>query len=109
MFGLSRPTDALNVELSQQVKRSGAFFHGLTASMIENGILNGDPVHLGHMFWAGMHGVIVLHLTNKLDTDVDAKALLMSMLQTLSQGAKGPAYDAAVAQFIDKSFIGANI
>lgn len=98
MFGLSRPTDAEHADLSKQVERSRGFFRHLTDSMIEDGILKGDPVRLGHIFWAGMHGVIVLHLTDKLGAGVDAKMLLLSMLQTLAQGAKGPAYDAAVAQ-----------
>lgn len=98
MFGLSRPSDSDQPELTKQVDRSRAFFRHLTDSMIEDGILKGDPVRLGHIFWAGMHGVIVLHLTGKLGPGVDAKTLLLSMLQTIALGAKGPNYDKAMGQ-----------
>lgn len=98
MFGLSRPTDTDHAELSEQVERSRSFFRRLTDLMIEDEILQGDPVTLGHIFWAGMHGVIVLHLTDKLGPGVDANSLLLSMLQTIALGAKGPKYDEAVAQ-----------
>jgi len=40
--------------------------------MIDQGYYAGDAELIGHVFWASLHGLVVLHLAGKLDGDFDA-------------------------------------
>ncbi len=42
--------------------------------MVEQGYYEGDPELIGHVFWASLHGLVVLHLADKLDGDFDQRA-----------------------------------
>lgn len=102
MFGESRSLDAEYPELAAQLERNRLFFHDLTSGLIEDGILAGDPLTLGHLFWSGMHGAIILHLTGRLDPGIDPLNLFQTMLQVLARGAKGENFDAALAAFSEE-------
>lgn len=102
MFGEARPFDVEYPELAVQMERNRVFFEGLTSSLVEEGILSGDPIKLGNLFWSAMHGVVILHLTGRLDPDIDTFDLFETMLLVLGRGAKGPNYDSAVTTFIDE-------
>jgi hypothetical protein len=38
---------------------------------VEHGYYKGDPDLIGHVVWASLHGLIVLHLAGKLDGDFE--------------------------------------
>jgi hypothetical protein len=54
--------------------------------LIEAGLLQGDADMIGHVFWATLHGVIVLRLAGKLAPGIDFDALRGAALATLSYG-----------------------
>lgn len=101
MFGEARSFDTAYPEMAKQLERNRVFFLDLTSSLVEVGILEGDPAELGNLFWAAMHGVVILHLTGRLDPEVDPLVLFRTMLQAIGRGAKGPNYDSAVGAYVD--------
>ena len=93
MFELSQPDDAAYPELAEAVARSRHFMYAPLERMVEEGYLVGDPVVLSNVFWAGIHGVIILQLSGKLEDGLDIDNVFRTMLTTLSKGARGPNFD----------------
>jgi AcrR family transcriptional regulator len=56
--------------------------------MADAGLLEGDPVLLGHVYWAGIHGLILLHMAGKLDKDLTLAALRHELARLLTRGAR---------------------
>jgi len=54
---------------------------------IAAGLLAGDPDELAHVFWAAMHGLVTLHLANKLRLGRRLDALVDPTLDVLVAGA----------------------
>ena len=98
MFELSQPDDAAYPDLAAAVERSRLFLAEPLRHMVDEGILAGDAETLAYVFWAGIHGVIVLYLAGKLGDNMSVEDVYEKMMEALSQGAKGPNFDAAVGQ-----------
>jgi AcrR family transcriptional regulator len=49
-------------ELTAQQHRGWEPLVRAVTAAVEAGVLAGDPTHLAHVFWAGVHGVVALHL-----------------------------------------------
>jgi len=92
MFELSQPAVDDYPELAEQVDRCQRYLERPTWILVEAGVLEGDPEKLSQVFWAGIHGVIVLHLTGRLDPGTDVRELYRLMTRTLGLGAQGPNY-----------------
>ena len=60
---------------------------------MDKGILAGDPLLLAKVFLVGIHGVVLVQLSGKLQEGVSIDDVFMAMLGTLSLGAKGPNFD----------------
>jgi hypothetical protein len=63
-------------ELAQAEARARATMTDHVRMMVGAGYYDGDPELIGHIFWASLHGVVVLHLAGKLDGEVGFEALL---------------------------------
>jgi len=50
--------------------------------------VDGDPELIGYAFWAANHGLIMLHLANKLPRKPDFQTLRRATMQLLIQGAR---------------------
>jgi len=105
MFELSQPDAAAYPELVDAVDRSRHFMYEPLVTLIDEGILQGEPAVLANVFWAGIHGVIVLHLAGKLGEGVTIDQVFDSMLTTMSLGAKGPNFDKAVELLSGKALL----
>lgn len=53
---------------------------------IAQGLLVGDPVIIGHVFWAGLHGLIMLQLSGQLGPEPSFEVLRAAMVQALVFG-----------------------
>jgi WHG domain-containing protein len=51
-------------------------------------VLAGDPLTLAHQYWAGLHGLVSLHLAGKLGLGRSARELLDPLLDALLDGAR---------------------
>lgn len=66
-------------ELARAEARAKATMTDHVRMMVDAGYFEGDPELIGHIFWASLHGVVVLHLANKLDGEMDLDTLLKEM------------------------------
>ena len=92
MFELSQPAESAFPELEAQVERSRQFMVEPIEILVREGILSGTPAKLSQMFWAGIHGVIVLHMTGKLPPETSVEELFSLITVTLLRGAQGPRF-----------------
>jgi AcrR family transcriptional regulator len=53
---------------------------------VAQGLLVGDPVIIGHVFWAGLHGLIMLQLSGQLGPEPGFEALRTALVQALIFG-----------------------
>ncbi len=68
MFDLSQE-DADYPELAKASARARLTLTRHIHPLVEAGILEGDPALIGHIFWAVLHGAVMLKLADKLDCD----------------------------------------
>lgn len=54
--------------------------------LVSQGILAGDPVDIGHLFWAGLHGLIMLQLAGQLAPEPGFEHLRAALTQALVFG-----------------------
>jgi hypothetical protein len=50
------------------------------------GQFDGDPGLVGHMYWAALHGPIMLAFSAKLRPEYDARRLIAALMETLHRG-----------------------
>jgi AcrR family transcriptional regulator len=66
MFDLTQPDETLYPDLVKANSRARATMTNYLRLMIDAGEFEGDPELIGHVFWASLHGAIVLKLAGKL-------------------------------------------
>jgi AcrR family transcriptional regulator len=77
-------------ELVAQQIRGWEPLHRAVAAAVEAGVLAGDPTHLAHVFWAGVHGVAALELAGTYALmNEDAAHIADAMETTLFEGNRG--------------------
>lgn len=71
IFDLTGPEGLAAPEMVEAEARGRAALTDHMRMMVDHGYYKGDPELIGHVFWAGLHGLVVLHLAGKLDGDFD--------------------------------------
>jgi AcrR family transcriptional regulator len=69
MFDLSQPDEADYPELIDASTRAKATMTTYVRELVKAGILEGDSELIGRVFWASLHGAVVLKLAGKLGGD----------------------------------------
>ncbi|MAE95823.1 MAG: TetR family transcriptional regulator [Deltaproteobacteria bacterium] len=87
MFELSQPDADEHPELREAEARAWAPIRDGIDAAVEAGVLAGDVDVLAHSFWAGVHGIVSLHLAGKLVHGVSVDELAEPMLLQLFRGA----------------------
>ncbi|HXR96178.1 MAG TPA: TetR/AcrR family transcriptional regulator [Rhizomicrobium sp.] len=72
IFDFTPPRSEAAPELAEAEARARAAMTDHVRLMIDHGYYKGDPDLIGHVFWASLHGLLVLHLADKLDGDFDS-------------------------------------
>lgn len=86
MFDIApRPGDLTYPELVRASERSRATMTAHLEDLAAAGVLPGDPDALGHLFWAALHGPIMLQLSGMLTPPHDARSLARGLMTALSQ------------------------
>lgn len=57
----------------------------VVADAVEAGVVRGDVDDVAHALWAGVHGVVTLHLAHKLAMGRTAEELLPAVVDALIQ------------------------
>ena len=86
MFDLAQPDEAAFPELAAAAARARVSMSGYVRELVEAGVLAGDPVELGYVFWAAIHGLIVLELAGRIPADPGFEALRRRTLGALMRG-----------------------
>ena len=63
LFELPQFDDGTYAEMDEQAFRAWGPITTAVADAVETGVLAGNPIELANLFFAGMHGVISLHLS----------------------------------------------
>ncbi|MGH6980250.1 MAG: TetR/AcrR family transcriptional regulator [Stellaceae bacterium] len=88
MFDLAQQDDGRFPDLERAGKRARATMTGYMEALVAGGFLAGDPEMLGQIFWATVHGLIVLHLAGKLQPKPDFATVHRTAMSLLARGAQ---------------------
>ena len=86
MFDLAQPDEAAYPELAAAAARARISMSAYVRELVEAGVLAGDPIELGYVFWAAIHGLIVLDLAGRIPADPGFEALRRRTLGALMRG-----------------------
>ena len=90
MFGMSQPDGEPSLLLEAEVERNRVAVRNAAREAVAAGRLHGDPGTLARLYWAGLHGLVELHLDDKFSPDHDLDSLTSAMIDTLIAGMKSP-------------------
>lgn len=88
MFDLSQPEDGRFPELDRAGQRARRTMTGYMEALVAGGFLAGDPEMLGQIFWATVHGLVVLELAGKLKPKPDFATVHRTAMSLLARGAQ---------------------
>jgi AcrR family transcriptional regulator len=86
MFDTTQPDEASYPELARATMRARHTMTGYVRGLVDAGLLEGDPALIGHVFWASLHGAVVLQLAGKLDAECDFETIIHEAYRALSAG-----------------------
>lgn len=89
MFDITQEGEAGHPDLVRAGERSRRTMTLHLKDEIAAGRLSGDPDFIGHMYWAALHGALMLHFSAKLSPGVDVRTLIVALLTTLDRGVFG--------------------
>jgi AcrR family transcriptional regulator len=86
MFDISQPDEADYPEFMAAAERSRRTMTRHLEGLAEAGQFEGDPGLVGHMYWAALHGPIMLAFSSKLQPQYNARRLIAALMETLHRG-----------------------
>ncbi len=86
MFDITQPNEAEFPELVRAGERSRRMMTLHLDDEIAAGRVVGDTRLIAHMYWAALHGPLMLQFSHKLPGDIDARMLIGALLATLNKG-----------------------
>ncbi len=86
MFDLAQPDEAAYPDLAAASARARISMSGYVRELVEAGVLAGDPETLGYVFWATIHGLVVLDLAGRIPAKPGFNALRRTALGALMRG-----------------------
>ncbi|MGA0599463.1 TetR/AcrR family transcriptional regulator [Caulobacter sp. KR2-114] len=86
MFDLTQPDEGRYPDLAEAAAAARIGMSRYVREMVEAGVLEGDPELLGYVFWATIHGLIVLRLAGRLPKEPGFEVLRRTALGALMKG-----------------------
>ncbi|AEE23261.1 MAG: TetR/AcrR family transcriptional regulator [Paraglaciecola chathamensis] len=83
MYSVSQPDLSKYTALESEIARSSMPMRHVVRAAVNAGILKGDPVDICYVVWAGLHGLISLHLSHMLGEQRDVTQLATVMIDSL--------------------------
>ena len=90
MFELREPDRAANARYRVKEIRSWQVLLQAVELAVQAGVLAGDPALVAHQLWAGLHGLVSLHLAGKLGLGRSAREILEPLMETMLDGSRNP-------------------
>jgi AcrR family transcriptional regulator len=91
MFDVAQPHPDRYPELVRASTRARRTMSASLEALVKAGVFHGDPELLGFAFWAGMHGLVMLHLAGKLPAERDFETIRGELMRLLVTGARAAA------------------
>lgn len=85
MFDVNQPTADAYPDFVRASARSKATMTAHLLDLKAAGLFDGDPDYVGHLYWAALHGPIMLQLTGMLAPPLDAPALIRGLTTALAR------------------------
>lgn len=85
MFDVNQPTAEDYPDFVRAGARSKATMTAHLLDLKAAGIFDGDPDYVGHLYWAALHGPIMLQLSGLLAPPLDAPALIRGLTAALAK------------------------
>ena len=86
MFNASQTQRGRYPDLDAAGDRARSTMTDHVRDAVAQGLLVGDPIVIGHVFWAGLHGLIMLQLSGQLGPEPGFETLRAAMVQALIFG-----------------------
>lgn len=86
MFDLAPVERGRFPELDAAMARARATMTSHVGALVDSGLLRGDPEVIGHLFWSGLHGLIVLELAGQLAPEPGFERLRAAQIDALING-----------------------
>lgn len=86
MFDLGQPEEQRFPDLVAASARAREMMRHNVRGMLDAGLIEGDLDMVAHVFWASIHGVVVLGLAGKLHGEISLRALWRGVAQAVFQG-----------------------
>ncbi|MBI1196484.1 MAG: TetR family transcriptional regulator [Phenylobacterium sp.] len=90
MFDLHQPNQEQYPELAAAGQRAHGTMTGYVEDAVAAGLMKGDPEQIGMMFWAAVHGAVVLELAGMIPPGA-ARTLQQALNATLAKGLRAGA------------------
>jgi len=91
IFDLSQPHPDRYPDLARASARARRVMSAALEKLVKAGIFAGDPEILGYVFWATLHGLVVLHLAGKLPAKPALRTIQREAMRLLVAGARAGA------------------
>ena len=85
MFDIRQPSAEAYPDFVRAAARSHATMTAHLLDLKAAGHFDGDPDYVGHLYWAALHGPIMLQLSGMLEGPFDAAALIAGLTATLGR------------------------
>jgi AcrR family transcriptional regulator len=86
MFDMTQPEETTYPDLARATTRARKTMTDYVRALVNEGFLEGDPVLIGHVFWAALHGAVVLQLAGKLGEECNFETISHEAFRALSAG-----------------------
>lgn len=73
-----------NLQMAVEHARATMSYH--VRQLVKDGIFQGDPELIGYVFWAAIHGLVMLELSGKFTRGYDFKKVRDETFRALTQG-----------------------
>ena len=90
MFDLEQPTEADHPDLVRATMRARATLTDFVWTLVKDGLIEGEPGEVALVFWAAIHGLIVLRLAGKLPPEISFDHLRATLNNALVWGLAAP-------------------
>lgn len=98
MYNVVQPDPAQYTELEAEILRSAEPMRQVVKSLVKSGSIIGDPVNVFYVLWAGMHGLISLHLSGLIGHNHNFEELAEIMTRSLIRSVSAKINDAVEAE-----------
>ena len=86
MFDLTQADACDYPDLMRAMGRARATMTDYVHALVKGGAFKGDPDVIGHVFWAALHGMVMLQLAGQLAPECDFETIRRAAFAALGQG-----------------------